>query len=380
MSKELIRLRDLCMAFDDELVLDHINLYINDSEFLTLLGPSGCGKTTTLRIIGGFTTPTSGDVTFDGVRINDVPPHKRQINTVFQKYALFPHLDVFENIAFGLRIAKVPAEEIEERVTEMLGVVSLKGFEHRKITQLSGGQQQRVAIARALVNRPKVLLLDEPLGALDLRLRKDMQNELKRIQQQMGITFIYVTHDQEEALTMSETVVVMDKGRIQQIGTPEDIYNEPKNAFVADFIGESNILNGTMVRDNVVKMYGKEFPCVDGGFAPNEPVDVVIRPEDIDIVPVEQGQLAGTVTNVTFKGMQYDIIVDFRGFKWLIQTTDHSPVGARIGVKIDPDGFHIMKKSEYSGQFGDYSSYSEEYEELADASLETDEEEIGDEE
>ena len=380
MSKELIRLRDLCMAFDDELVLDHINLYINDSEFLTLLGPSGCGKTTTLRIIGGFTTPTSGDVTFDGVRINDVPPHKRQINTVFQKYALFPHLDVFENIAFGLRIAKVPAEEIEERVTEMLGVVSLKGFEHRKITQLSGGQQQRVAIARALVNRPKVLLLDEPLGALDLRLRKDMQNELKRIQQQMGITFIYVTHDQEEALTMSDTVVVMDKGRIQQIGTPEDIYNEPKNAFVADFIGESNILNGTMVRDNVVKIYGKEFPCVDGGFAPNEPVDVVIRPEDIDIVPVEQGQLVGTVTNVTFKGMQYDIIVDFRGFKWLIQTTDHSPVGARIGVKIDPDGFHIMKKSEYSGQFGDYSSYSEEYEELADASLETDEEEIGDEE
>ena len=380
MSKELIRLRDLCMAFDDELVLDHINLYINDSEFLTLLGPSGCGKTTTLRIIGGFTTPTSGDVTFDGVRINDVPPHKRQINTVFQKYALFPHLDVFENIAFGLRIAKVPAEEIEERVTEMLGVVSLKGFEHRKITQLSGGQQQRVAIARALVNRPKVLLLDEPLGALDLRLRKDMQNELKRIQQQMGITFIYVTHDQEEALTMSDTVVVMDKGRIQQIGTPEDIYNEPKNAFVADFIGESNILNGTMVRDNVVKMYGKEFPCVDGGFEENEPVDVVIRPEDIDIVPVEQGQLVGTVTNVTFKGMQYDIIVDFRGFKWLIQTTDHSPVGARIGVKIDPDGFHIMKKSEYSGQFGDYSSYSEEYEELADASWETDEEESGDEE
>ena len=380
MSKELIRLRDLCMAFDDELVLDHINLYINDSEFLTLLGPSGCGKTTTLRIIGGFTTPTSGDVTFDGVRINDVPPHKRQINTVFQKYALFPHLDVFENIAFGLRIAKVPAEEIEERVTEMLGVVSLKGFEHRKITQLSGGQQQRVAIARALVNRPKVLLLDEPLGALDLRLRKDMQNELKRIQQQMGITFIYVTHDQEEALTMSDTVVVMDKGRIQQIGTPEDIYNEPKNAFVADFIGESNIIDGIMVHDKCVKMYGREFPCVDGGFAPNEPVDVVIRPEDIDIVPVEQGQLVGTVTNVTFKGMQYDIIVDFRGFKWLIQTTDHSPVGARIGVKIDPDGFHIMKKSEYSGQFGDYSSYSEEYEELADASWETDEEESGDEE
>ena len=380
MSKELIRLRDLCMAFDDELVLDHINLYINDSEFLTLLGPSGCGKTTTLRIIGGFTTPTSGDVTFDGERINDVPPHKRQINTVFQKYALFPHLDVFENIAFGLRIAKVPEDEIRQRVGEMLEVVSLKGFDRRRVDQLSGGQQQRVAIARALVNRPKVLLLDEPLGALDLRLRKDMQNELKRIQQQMGITFIYVTHDQEEALTMSDTVVVMDKGRIQQIGTPEDIYNEPKNAFVADFIGESNILNGTMVRDRVVKMYGKEFPCVDGGFAENEPVDVVIRPEDIDIVPVEQGQLVGTVTNVTFKGMQYDIIVDFRGFKWLIQTTDHSPVGARIGVKIDPEGFHIMKKSEYSVMFGDYSSYSEEYEELADAGAEPEEEESEDEE
>ena len=379
MSKELIRLRDLCMAFDDELVLDHINLYINDSEFLTLLGPSGCGKTTTLRIIGGFVTPTSGDVTFDGVRINDVPPHKRQINTVFQKYALFPHLNVFENIAFGLRIAKVPEKEIQQRVTEMLEVVSLKGFENRRVDQLSGGQQQRVAIARALVNRPKVLLLDEPLGALDLRLRKDMQIELKRIQQQMGITFIYVTHDQEEALTMSDTVVVMDKGRIQQIGTPEDIYNEPKNAFVADFIGESNILNGTMVRDGVVRMYRREFPCVDKGFAPNEPVDVVIRPEDIDIVPVEQGQIVGTVTNVTFKGMQYDIIVDLGGFKWLIQTTDHSPVGAQVGVKIDPDGFHIMKKSEYSGQFGDYSSYSEEYEEMGDASVEPEEEESEDE-
>ena len=382
MAKELIRLRDLCMAFDDELVLDNINLYINDSEFLTLLGPSGCGKTTTLRIIGGFTTPTSGDVTFDGVRINDVPPHKRQINTVFQKYALFPHLDVFENIAFGLRIAKVPEAEIRQRVTEMLEVVSLKGFDRRRIDQLSGGQQQRVAIARALVNRPKVLLLDEPLGALDLRLRKDMQNELKRIQQQMGITFIYVTHDQEEALTMSDTVVVMDKGRIQQIGTPEDIYNEPKNAFVADFIGESNILNGVMVRDKVVKMYGKEFPCVDAGFAENEPVDVVIRPEDVDIVPEEQGQLKGTVTSVTFKGMQYDIIVDFYGFKWLIQTTDLSPVGSRIGIKIDPDGFHVMKKSHYSGMFGDYSSYSEEYDEISDAAYDPEEaegEEAGDE-
>ena len=379
MSKELIRLRDLCMAFDDELVLDHINLYINDKEFLTLLGPSGCGKTTTLRIIGGFATPTSGDVLFDGVRINDVPPYQRQINTVFQKYALFPHLNVFENIAFGLRMQKLPEAEIKQRVMEMLETVSLKGFEHRRPEALSGGQQQRVAIARALVNRPKVLLLDEPLAALDLKLRKDMQNELKRIQQQMGITFIYVTHDQEEALTMSDTIVVMDKGSIQQIGTPEDIYNEPKNAFVADFIGESNIIDGTMPEDKVVQMYGKRFPCLDGGFAPNEPVDVVIRPEDIDIVPVEQGQLTGTVTSVTFKGMQYDIIVDFKGFKWLIQTTDHCPEGSRIGIKIDPDGIHVMKKSSYSGMFGDYSSFSEEYDELDDASLASDEEESGDE-
>ena len=384
MSKELIRLRDLCMAYDDELVLDHLNLYINDKEFLTLLGPSGCGKSTTLRIIGGFTAPLSGDVLFDGVRINDVPPYKRQINTVFQKYALFPHLNVFENVAFGLRMqrrpdpadpkrkTKLPEEEIRQRVLEMLEAVSLKGFENRRTDALSGGQQQRVAIARALVNRPKVLLLDEPLGALDLKLRKDMQIELKRIQQQVGITFIYVTHDQEEALTMSDTIVVMDKGSIQQIGPPEDIYNEPKNAFVADFIGESNIIDGVMVRDKLVQMYGRQFPCLDGGFAENEPVDVVIRPEDIDIVPVEQGQLTGTVTNVTFKGMQYDIIVDFRGFKWLIQTTDHSPVGARIGIKIDPDGIHVMKKSRYSGMYGDYSSFSDEYDELDAAEPEVD--------
>ncbi|MDD2956718.1 MAG: ABC transporter ATP-binding protein [Oscillospiraceae bacterium] len=394
MSKELIRLQDLCMAYDDELVLDHLNLNIHDKEFLTLLGPSGCGKTTTLRMIGGFATPTSGDVLFDGVRINDVPPYQRQINTVFQKYALFPHLNVFENIAFGLRMqrrpdpadptgkrkVKISEAEIKERVMEMLGVISLKGFEHRKPDALSGGQQQRVAIARALVNRPKVLLLDEPLGALDLKLRKDMQIELKRIQQQVGITFVYVTHDQEEALTMSDTIVVLDGGTVQQIGTPEDIYNEPKNAFVADFIGESNIIDGIMPEDNVVQMYGKRFPCLDGGFAPNEAVDVVIRPEDIDIVPVEQGQLVGTVTNVTFKGLQYDIIVDFRGFKWLIQTTDHSPDGARIGIKIDPDGIHTMKKSTYSGMFGDYSSFSEAYDELDDASIELDEEERGDEE
>ena len=394
MSKELIRLQNICMAFDDELVLDHLNLYFKDKEFLTLLGPSGCGKTTTLRIIGGFATPTSGDVLFDGVRINDVPPYQRQINTVFQKYALFPHLNVFENIAFGLRMqkrpdpndpsgrrmVKIPEEEIRERVMEMLEVISLKGFEHRKPDALSGGQQQRVAIARALVNRPKVLLLDEPLAALDLKLRKDMQIELERIQQQVGITFIYVTHDQEEALTMSDTIVVMDKGTIQQIGTPEDIYNEPKNAFVADFIGEPNIIDGTMIEDLVVELCGVRFPCVDTGFGRNKPVDVVIRPEDIDIVPVEQGQLVGTVTNVTFKGLQYDIIVDFKGFKWLIQTTDHCPEGSRIGIKIDPDGIHVMKKSAYSGMFGDYSSFSEEYDELDDASLASDKEESGDEE
>ena len=364
MSKELIRLADLKMVFDDEVVLNSINLYINDKEFLTLLGPSGCGKTTTLRIIGGFQKPTSGDVFFDGVRINDVPPHKRKVNTVFQKYALFPHMNIFENVAFGLRINKVPEAELKRRVNEALELVNLPGYGKRSVNSLSGGQQQRIAIARAIVNRPQVLLLDEPLGALDLKLRKDMQIELKRIQQQVGITFIYVTHDQEEALTMSDTIVVMDKGTIQQIGTPEDIYNEPKNAFVADFIGESNIIDGIMHADGVVGMYGKRFPCLDKGFAKDEPVDVVIRPEDIDIVPEEQGQLTGTVTEVTFKGVHYDTIVDFRGFKWLIQTTDYSPVGARIGVKIDPDGFHIMKKSVYSGTFGDYSSYSDAYDEL----------------
>ena len=385
MSKELIRLANCTMAFDGEVVLDNINLYINDKEFLTLLGPSGCGKTTTLRIIGGFQEPTSGDVFFDGVRINSVPPHKRAVNTVFQRYALFPHLNVFENIAFGLRIpkadpetkkkVKLSEEEIQERVTEMLQVVNLKGFEKRRVNQLSGGQQQRVAIARALVNRPKVLLLDEPLGALDLKLRKDMQNELKRIQQSLGITFVYVTHDQEEALAMSDTVVVMDAGKIQQIGTPEDIYNEPKNAFVADFIGESNILDGIMRADGVVEIFNRRFVCLDKGFAKDEPVDVVIRPEDVDIVPEEQGQLKGTVTSVTFKGVHYDTIVDFYGFKWLIQTTDFCPVDSHIGIKIDPDGIHVMKKSQYSGMFGDYSSYSEEYDEISDATLEPEEEE-----
>ena len=391
MSKELIRLTDCVMSYDDDIILDHLNLYINDKEFLTLLGPSGCGKTTTLRIIGGFLTPTSGDVFFDGVRINDVPPHKRAVNTVFQKYALFPHLNVFENVAFGLRLGgtettevngkpvtrrvKIPEAEIRRRVLEMLEVVNLRGFEKRSISALSGGQQQRVAIARALVNRPKVLLLDEPLGALDMRLRKDMQNELKRIQQEMGITFIYVTHDQEEALAMSDTVVVMDGGRIQQIGTPEDIYNEPKNAFVADFIGESNIIDGIMRADGVVEIFNRKFQCLDKGFDKDEPVDVVIRPEDVDIVDEASGQLKGTVTSVTFKGVHYDTIVDFYGFKWLIQTTDFCPVDSHIGIKIDPDGIHVMKKSAYSGMFGDYSSYSEEYDEIGDADYDPEQEE-----
>ena len=382
MSKELIRLVNCSMAFDGELVLDNMNLYFNDSEFLTLLGPSGCGKTTTLRIIGGFITPTSGEVLFDGVRMNDIPPHLRQVNTVFQRYALFPHLNVFENVAFGLRIGRteekevngkkkkvkvrIPQDEIRERVLEMLEVVSLKGFENRRINELSGGQQQRVAIARALVNRPKVLLLDEPLGALDLRLRKDMQSELKRIQQQMGITFIYVTHDQEEALAMSDTIVVMDQGKIQQIGTPEDIYNEPKNAFVADFIGESNILDGVMHEDYLVEFFGRKFKCLDAGFAQKEPVDVVIRPEDIDIVEPDKGHLIGTVTGVTFKGVHYETIVDFKGFKWLIQTTDYYAPDTVIGIVLNPEDIHIMKKSAYSGMFGDYSSYSEEFEEMAD--------------
>ena len=396
MSKELIRLKNCVMAYDDGVVLDHINLYINDKEFLTLLGPSGCGKTTTLRIIGGFLTPTSGDVLFDGVRINHVPPHKREVNTVFQKYALFPHLNVYENVAFGLRLGKtvtnvvngkstakkvkIPEKEIHQRVMEMLEIVNLKGFEKRSISALSGGQQQRVAIARALVNQPKVLLLDEPLGALDMRLRKDMQNELKRIQQEMGITFIYVTHDQEEALAMSDTVVVMDGGRIQQIGTPEDIYNEPKNAFVADFIGESNIIDGIMRADEVVEIFNRKFRCLDKGFDKDEPVDVVIRPEDVDIVAENQGQLKGTVTSVTFKGVHYYTIVDFYGFKWLIQTTEYHPVGSVIGIHLDPDCIHVMKKSEYSGMFGDYSSYSEEYEEIGDADYEPEEEENGHEE
>ena len=370
----LIRLNGISKSFDGETVLDHINLEIHNKEFITLLGPSGCGKTTTLRIIGGFETPDDGDVFFDGRRINDIPPYQRQVNTVFQRYALFPHLNVFDNIAFGLRIQKCSDAQIKEKVKEMLALVNLRGFERRKVNTLSGGQQQRVAIARALVNQPKVLLLDEPLAALDLKLRKDMQNELKNIQHQTGITFIYVTHDQEEALSMSDTVVVMAHGKIQQIGTPTDIYNEPINAFVADFIGESNIVDGVMLADYRVKLAGHTFDCVDGGFDANEPVDVVIRPEDVDVVPVEKGMLSGLVTGVTFKGVHYEIIVDVEGFKWMIQTTDFVAEDETIGLSIDPDAFHIMKKSEFSGMFGDYSSFSDELDKLSDATEEIDEE------
>ena len=362
----IISLNNITVEFDGEKVLDNLSLTIRDGEFVTLLGSSGCGKTTTLRIIAGFLEPDSGELFLNGKNMHGVPPHKREVNTIFQRYALFPHYNVFENIAYGLRIRKVPEPEIKERVTDMLRLVNLQGFEKRGVSRLSGGQQQRVAIARALINEPKVLLLDEPLGALDLRLRKDMQNELKRIQQATGITFIYVTHDQEEALSMSDTVVVMDKGRIQQIGKPEDIYNEPKNAFVADFIGESNILDGTMLADYKVRFFGRNFDCVDKGFQLNEPVDVVIRPEDIDIVAPSEGHLTGTVTSVTFKGLNYDIIVDFRGFKWLIQTTDFHGVGTTIGIRLNPEDIHIMHKSEYSGMFGDYSSYSAEYDELTE--------------
>ena len=345
MSKELIRLSDCFMKFDDDVILDHINLYINDKEFLTLLGPSGCGKTTTLRIIGGFQKPTSGDVFFDGVRINDVPPHKRKVNTVFQKYALFTHMNIFENVAFGLRISKVPEAELRERVEEALALVNLAGYGKRSVNSLSGGQQQRVAIARAIVNRPQVLLLDEPLGALDLKLRKDMQIELKRIQQQVGITFVYVTHDQEEALTMSDTVVVMNEGRIQQIGTPQDIYNEPKNAFVADFIGESNIIDGVMLEDRKVEFCDREFECVDSGFGHNTPVDVVIRPEDLRLVYAGDGLLQGVVESIVFKGVHYEMMVRTEHFTFTVHSTMAEPVGKTVGLTVIPFDIHIMHKS-----------------------------------
>jgi len=359
----IIALKDIAVAFDGEPVLQDFNLSIRDGEFVTLLGPSGCGKTTTLRLIGGFVKPDRGDIFFNGRRINDVLPYRREVNTIFQKYALFPHLNVYDNVAFGMRVHKRPEKEIRTAVRNMLELVNLRGFEHRSVERLSGGQQQRVAIARALVNHPKVLLLDEPLGALDMKLRKDMQVELKKIQQQTGITFLFVTHDQEEALSMSDTVVVMDAGRIQQIGTPQDIYNEPKNAFVADFIGESNILDGVMMEDYLVGFAGCRFHCVDKGFAPMEQVDVVIRPEDIDVVAPDKSPLHGVVTNVTFKGMHNEIIVDVGGFKWMIQSIHYTGVGEHIGLEIEPDDIHIMHKSSYSGSFGDYSTFSDEMQE-----------------
>ena len=362
----IIRLNNISVSYGEAQILNNINLYIRDKEFITLLGPSGCGKTTTLRVIGGFVEPDEGDVIFNDKRINDLPPHKRQVNTIFQRYALFPHMNVFENVAFGLRLKKKSDAEIKQTVKEMLELVNLKGFSRRNIDSLSGGQQQRVAIARALANNPKVLLLDEPLGALDLKLRKDMQVELKNIQQRMGITFIYVTHDQEEALSMSDTIVVMNDGKIQQIGTPQDIYNEPKNAFVADFIGESNILDGVMKEDFRAEFSGHTFQCLDKGFANGEAVDVVIRPEDVVVTDADKGMISGTVTSVTFKGVHFEIIVDIDGFKWMIQSTKEQKVDDKIGLIIEPDSIHIMKKSEYSGLYGDYSSFSDEIDHLSD--------------
>ncbi len=347
MSKNsIISLQNIVVDFNGEVILPDLSLDIHDKEFVTFLGPSGCGKTTTLRVIGGFIEPKSGSVLFGGQDITHLPPYKRAVNTVFQKYALFPHLNVFENVAFGLRLQKLPETEIRSRVLSMIELVGLKGFERRNPTSMSGGQQQRVAIARALVNQPKVLLLDEPLGALDLKLRKGMQLELKRIQQNTGITFIYVTHDQEEALTMSDTVVVMNKGEIQQIGTPEDIYNEPTNSFVADFIGASNILDGVMLKDFVVEFAGREFTCVDRGFDRQELVNVVVRPEDIEVVPAIQGMLTGIVKSVVFKGVHFEMRVEQAGYEWIIHSTKASAPGEMIGMNIGPDEIHIMHRME----------------------------------
>jgi spermidine/putrescine ABC transporter, ATP-binding protein PotA len=349
--ENIISLKNIIVEFEEgEKILKNISLDIKDKEFVTFLGPSGCGKTTTLRIIAGFLEPTSGDVFFEGQRINSLPPHKRNVNTVFQRYALFPHLNVYENIAFGLRVKKVPEKEIVNRVGEMLEIVNLKGFEKRSVNRLSGGQQQRVAIARALVNRPKVLLLDEPLGALDLKLRKEMQIELRKIQQELELTFVYVTHDQEEALTMSDSIVVMNNGYIQQIGTPTDIYNEPINAFVADFIGESNIISGTMPKDCVAEFAGNRFECVDKGFSPNERVDVVIRPEDVKIIPADKAKLTGIVESVVFKGVHYEMIVDGVEHKWIIHSTKAEPAGTMIGMTFAPFDIHIMKKTEENAE------------------------------
>jgi len=346
MPNKLIDIVQVSKSFGDNLVIDNLDLYIRENEFLTLLGPSGCGKTTLLRILGGFESPDHGQVIFQGKDMTDLAPNKRQLNTVFQKYALFSHMDVAENIAFGLKIKGKTQTYINDKIKYALKLVNLDGFEHRTPDSLSGGQQQRIAIARAIVNEPKVLLLDEPLGALDLKLRQDMQYELIRLKNELGITFIYVTHDQEEALTMSDTIVVMNQGYIQQIGTPEDIYNEPQNAFVADFIGESNILPATMVEDKLVKILGVDFPCVDIGFGRNKPVDAVIRPEDIDLVKPEDGIIEGVVTHLIFKGVHYEMEVTANNYEWLVQSTDMFPVGTHVGITVDPFDIQIMKKPE----------------------------------
>lgn len=344
-SENIIELRNITKQFDDLLVLDNLNLDIKKNEFLTLLGPSGCGKTTTLKIIAGFKHADSGEVLFENQNINDLPPYERHVNTVFQKYALFPHMNVYENIAFGLRIKKMDKKTIDKKVKEMLKLVALEGYEKRNVEELSGGQQQRIAIARALVNEPKVLLLDEPLGALDLKLRQEMQRELKKIQQQLGITFIFVTHDQEEALTMSDTIVVMNKGKIQQMGSPEDIYNEPKNSFVARFIGESNIMDGVMIEDYKVKFCDREFECVDFGFEKNENIEVVIRPEDIKMVDPDKGMLKGLVTSSVFKGVHYEMTVEENGRVWYLHNTKTAQEGSMLGMDIYPEDIHIMKKA-----------------------------------
>lgn len=346
MSNRLINLENITKSYGSQMVLDDMNLYIRENEFLTLLGPSGCGKTTTLRIIGGFETPDKGRVIFDGADITNLPPHKRQLNTVFQKYALFTHMNIAENIAFGLKIKGKSKAYIDDKIKYALKLVNLDGYEKRMPDSLSGGQQQRIAIARAIVNEPKVLLLDEPLGALDLKLRQDMQYELIRLKNELGITFIYVTHDQEEALTMSDTIVVMNQGYIQQIGTPEMIYNEPENAFVADFIGDSNIIGSTMIQDELVEILGARFACVDKGFGNNKPVDVVIRPEDVELVKPEEGTIKGVVSHLIFKGVHYEMEVMANGFEWLVHSTSLFPVGAEVGIKVDPFNIQIMNKPE----------------------------------
>ena len=343
-DNNIIELKGITKSYGKDTILDNLSLNIKKNEFLTLLGPSGCGKTTTLKIIAGFETADSGQVVFENNIINDIPPYERQLNTVFQKYALFPHMNVYENIAFGLKLKKMPKDVIDQKVKEMLKLVALEGYENRDIEALSGGQQQRVAIARALVNEPKVLLLDEPLGALDMKLRKGMQIELKRIQQKLGITFIFVTHDQEEALTMSDTIVVMNKGEIQQMGSPEDIYNEPANSFVAKFIGESNIVDGTMLDDFKVEFAGRIFNCVDKGFEKNEAIEVVIRPEDFEMVKYEEGMLKVNVTSVIFKGVHYEIEVKDENHTWILHNTKHAEIGSKIGLSLDPESIHIMKK------------------------------------